>query len=469
MAKIEYKTIISQKAKARFGELVTGKGSFKLPYISPAIRTHRDCGALLENIKNGLYPQVITPYASCRSSVMSDLKDILGLSYETTSATGYVRPETLIIPDPEYEAISFNCIARKNFIILGSIDKNYRSLFKTALTSSKNTDSRIKVEKAWRDITKNYGYTGITDWATSILEGVESDIFLAPTPIVRGTEDSVLNAFGHGYNILDEAMSENKFNIYGIHFLFHWNLFLESNENSSKARKKIYDMLDTWHTANRDRYSSLVFSFKIRDNNHKLSDQNSGSARRQILSDFISEISERIRRANGMVIAHNFGNWSLGIIDSGSDISTFRITGPTRIDVPIIIRRGTGIGKNETVSMPYKGPKEIPSIFSPDTLTEWDIERVKKMWTDYHAYPVPSCVEPEPYWTWDNYNKKVIYCGRTRCGSLVELGEEYREVGVNVEGIPLNEALRNRIKQSDIDQELKDLCPSLRNYNFGSY
>ncbi len=475
MVKLEYKEIESQKVISRFGKLITNKGSFDMPFPSPGIRTKYDCEALIENIKNGLYPRMITPYASWRNSIMQDIKSLLGISYDQNDSEEKIIPvshKILVIPDPEYEALSFHCTARVKFKEATTIDKNFETLLETGL-SDKN---KKQVESVWNNVTSNYGYTGIKDWATSILEGVESDIFLAPTHIIKANvTNSVPKAFEHGYNILDEAMSDAKFTLYGIHLLLHWNIFQENNLKSSMTRKQIYSELENWIDP-RSRYSGLFLSFKVFDNNNRLSDQNCGTIRRKILSEFITEVSDRVRKADGAVITHNFGNWILGCMDSGSDIATFRMSGKTEIDKPLPI--GKVSKKSSKINNKVKRSHRLASILNKtivpaftnyDTLTESDIEDIKRLWDKEGSFPLPSCIDKAiDFWNL-NYHDQLVYCIRTRCGTFIELGEEYRKAGIDLDGIPLSEALRNRVKNSNISQELQDLCPSLGNILFSTY
>lgn len=465
MSKLIYKKVIAQQAASRFGSIETSKGTFDMPVPSPGIRTHYDVNALIENIKNGMYPRVISPYASCKNSIMSGIKGVVGLSYENEAEHKIkVKPNILIVPDPEYEALSFNCSSRYSFAKLGGMDANFRGLFETRLSGG-------KVEQTWNEITKNFGYTGIKDWATNSLDGVESDVFLAPTSIIFADKNSVSKAFNHGYNVLDEALNEAKFTLYGIHFLLHNKILLENNDDAIKARQEIYKELDTWSNSNRERYSGLIFSFKIYDNNRTLLDPNSGSLRRQNLSEFVTEVSERVRRADGGVVAHNFGNWVLGLLDSGADICSFRMSGETKIEVPIIPNakaRATIRQRKKSAPILESIPK-MPPFFNYDTLTDCAIDDLKKMWETEKSYPLPSCIpNAEPWWEFEDYNKRLIYCIRARCGSLIELGEEYRKAGIDIDGIPLCEAILSRVKSSKLMQDLQDLCPSLSNTNYGS-
>jgi len=460
---IVYEEIESQKTIARFGRIVTNKGSFNMPFLSPGLRTKYDCEAIMKNIQGGLYPQVITPYASRRNSVMYDIKKLLGISYEQNNTEEKIIPITpnvLVIPDPEYEALSFHCKAREKFKEIDSIDKNIKILFETGLSNKHEK----QVESVWKKISDDFGYTGIKDWATSILQGVESDCFFSPTHIIKSNSyNSVRKAFDHGYNILDEATADAKFTLYGIHFLLHWNIFKENNINSALMRQQIFTELDNWMDP-RSRHSGTVFSFKIFDKNNNLSDPSFGSVRRRILSHFISEISQRIRNAKGVVITHNFGNWTLGCIDSGADIATFRVSGKTEIEIPLPIGN---LGSKSSSNGQKEKPKynvellEQPSIFNFDTLTESDVEDIKRQWNEKGTFPVPACMgEAIDYWNLDHHDQQ-IFCIQTRCGTLVELSEEYRNAGIDIDGIPLSEALKNRVISSDISQEMQDLCPSL--------
>ncbi len=470
MIKLEYKKVESQRAISRFGKLRTSKGSFDMPYVSPGLRTKYDCEALFENIQGGLYPQIITPYASRRNSVMHDVKKLLGISYEQNNSDEEIisiQPNILIIPDPEYEALSFRCTARDKFKEIEDIDKNFKDLFDTQL-SNKN---KKQVESVWNKITSDYGYTGIKDWATNILQSVESDIFYAPTHIIKSNvHNSVRKAFNHAYNILDEAVADEKFTLYGIHSILHWNIFKENNVKAASTRQQIYSELENWIDP-RSRHSGLFFSFKIFDENNNLSNPNSGSIRRKILSHFISEISQITNNANGGIIIHNFGNWVLGAMDSGADIVTFRSSGPMEIEKPIPIgnilkNAKSGSNKKATYSIE---PPVTPSIFNFDTLTDSDVDVIKRLWEENGTYPLPSCIKNAiDYWDYDMHEQR-IYCARTRIGTLVEVGKEYRDIGIDVEGIPLSEGLRGRVNQSYIIQELIDLCPSLGNNIFSTY
>lgn len=88
------------------------------------------------------------------------------------------------------------------------------------------------------------------------------------------------------------------------------------------------------------------------------------------------------------------------------------------------------------------------------------MDALAAQWRGKKAFPVPHGVEPRPYWNNGSYEEQVLYTSHIRCASLVELGREYRAAGADG-SIPLSEALRSRIMQSEIRQQLVDLCPSL--------
>lgn len=444
-SKLEYELLESQKVFARFGILNTSKGSFMMPCVSPGIRTAYDAKALLDNMSGGLQPQVITPYLSYRRSILPTLADLLGRSYLKKLIEPF-RP--LIIPDPESEALSFNCIARNNFKKLGDVPSTVKTLLTTGLTSNPEK-GKPKVHSAWKMVRKDFGLSTVKEWAMKLHRAIGADVFLAPSPIMRGNPKLVKESFESGYAILDEAIAEAEFPMNGLHLLLHAELFKDGDE-AAKARKEIYSELGKWYTF-KERYSGIFLSFKIHDPSNYLTDPSSGSVRRRILSEFVTEISERVTKAKGATIGHNFGNWSIGLMDSGGDIATFRVSGEMRIDMPI---------KSDKKRKKGKDSKRIPPIFDKGTLSDISLAITKDLYKDKKAFPVPLCMESKDYWDLESYKDRAIYAYRTRCGTLVELGEEYREAGLHKK-IPLREALHNRIMQSEIRQELIDLCPSI--------
>ncbi len=146
------------------------------------------------------------------------------------------------------------------------------------------------------------------------------------------------------------------------------------------------------------------------------------------------------------MFAHNFGLWCLGMLDSGADAASFRMSGESlKIDVPI--------------RSPGKGYRKPPGLWSPTTLVEESKDDWQRQFQRTRAFPTPPHVSPAPYWL-DRYTDQLVYAARVRMDSLLELAKEYREAGLD-SNIPIGEALRSRIMDSEARQELVDLCPSL--------
>ena len=441
LEKLEYVSADAQEAVSRFGSLRTSAGTYKMPCICPAIRTRCDALAVLANVDQGIIPGVISIHASYVDKVVAVMGGYLGGGEE---AIRLERP--LVILDPESEALSSDCIARRNFQAMGDIPQSVDILMTAGLRGG-GKYNRPKAISAWRQVKKDYTLSGVKDYYARLHMAARADVFLAPTPIVRNDLNELTDAFEFGYNILDEAIADGEFPMYGIHLLLHSELF-NDKDASIAARNEIYKEVDTW-SGSKERFAGKVFSFKVFDTSDKLTEVEKGGVRRQNLSEFIMEISARVRKAGGAVVGHNFSTLSLGVLDSGADISSFRVSGGMKIDMPILKKKGQS-----------SGPKPVPAIYDYTRLTEVPMETIKVSYSENKAYPVPAGITPEPYWEWDNNDRKKIYTNRVKVASFLELGKEYREAGLNKE-IPIGEAIRNRILQCEERQALIDMCPSM--------
>ncbi len=271
-----------------------------------------------------------------------------------------------------------------------------------------------------------------------------SSVFLAIGPIVRASERGVREAFEIGKTILMDEVGKHGFPLFGIHFLLHSEL-VNRSEPSKAALGLFYDELDKLLGGRS--VPRLITSLKVYDGSSTLQDSQSGSPRRRALSEVVSEVTERVRRHGGALIGHDFGNLGLGILDSGADVASFKVSGlgPLRIEMP--------------VQPSTSGPRSTPSLFNHATLSEEPVDVILPKWRAARAFPTPTGVEPRPYWD-APYQEQVLYAAQVRCASLVEMGREYREAGLD-RATPLSEALRNRVLRSEVRQQLLDLCPSL--------
>jgi hypothetical protein len=442
LSKLEYIEVPAQKAISRFGILKTSSGAFNMPCSCPSIRTETDAKAIILNSKRGMVLQSIILHLSYRQRFLPTLHDYLGLSYDTP----VVRVKgPLVVSDPESEALSFSCTARNNYAAQDNIPTVVKDLLKTGLSKDDKAKGRINVHSKWKEIRTSYGLTSLKEWMVSNHKAVGADVFLAPGPIIRSDVDTIKEAFACGYAILDEARLD--FHMSGLHLLIHGELFRDTDD-AEIARKAIYSEIDTWSTI-KEQYSGKVLSFKLHDPSKILLEPESGSQARRNLSEFVTELSERVRKSKGALIGQNFSNLVLGILDSGADIASFRSSGPMQIDTPIYN------------SKKKKGSKQdVTSIMDHRRLSMVKTSDVRVAFETTGSYPVPSCVDPVPYWELRDLKDKRIHRSRIECGALAQIGDEYRAAGIDSE-IPLKESLSSLVGDSDERQMLIDLCPTL--------
>lgn len=440
--KLEYEEGRSaQKALSRFGVLKIPSGARRMPCISPSIRTGKDARAVIENIAAGMDPQVITLYLSYRRSFLPTLSTFLGRTYSDASIR---LAGPLVIPDIESEALSFNCIARAKYLKQSSPPSTVRRLLDTCLSKDKRAEGRYNAHSTWKEIRTSYGTTSVKDWLVGCHTAAGAEVFFAPSPILRIDLSTIGEAFKCGYSILDEARAD--FAMSGMHLLIHGELF-KDDDDADIARNAIYSEIDKWSTV-KEQYSGTFLSFKVHDPSKILLEPMSGQLARRNLSEFVTELSERVRKSNGALITHNFANLCLGPLNSGADVATFRVSGNMKIDTPISRPKG-------------KRPKrEVTSVMDPGSLSMVDVSEMKESYEQKGSFPVPSCVGVIPFWEMPDLKSREIYERRMRCGRMVELGEEYRDAGLD-KSILLKDALRSLVMNSEERQKLTDLCPSL--------
>ena len=434
---LEYEDLGVHQAIARFGILHTPTGGYDLPAMSPGIRTETDARAVLLTASGGLAIEAVTPLLSWGKSFGRTILD----AFSGAGGEAQVKPP-LVVPDPEAEAFSFNCIARGRFAGMADTPPLVKRLMSCSLSGG---DGREEVYPHWKKYAAHYGFAALEEWLESRYEDVGSRTFFALGPIIRANATRVVQCFNHVRTILEDEVAKALFPMHGAHFLMHSEMFSNTPE-SQAALAKMYDQLELLLDA--PPVPDLFVSFKVWDANGSLLDPQAGSARLRVLSEFTTEISERVRRFRGAVIGHNFANLGLGILDSGADIASFRVSGPMRIDTP--------------VRSVFRGPRPVPRLFNHGTLSEEPVEAVVAQWRSRRAFPVPAGVTPQPYWTKEGYTDQLLYASHVRCAALVELGREYRAAGLD-KTIPLSEALRSRILRSEVRQALLDLSPSLAN------
>jgi hypothetical protein len=434
-------TVVHKGTSSRFGELVTGSGKYSMPVCSPALRTKADVKAVIKNINSGMKLEVLSPYLSRRNKLSQELKPLITQGSQTMVTFG----KPLIIPDIESEALSFNCIARLEYMKMGGYVSSVEKLLNTGLVGN-SSNGQQSVHTAWREVDKKSSFSGLVNWMITSQSSVGSDVLLLPTPIIRSSKITSIEAFQYVKKMLPTAKATQAFTMFGVHLLFHAEIF-RPEKDSDETRKAIVDEVNTWVT-NQDLHD-LFLTFKVHDPNHILTDQFIGNIARRNLSTLISDLQEGVKKAGGVLVAFNFGNWALGALDSGADIVSFRVSGDMSIERPMKAIKGP------------KGPRKIPSFLIPRGLTDEDPKVIKRIAQQNNgAFPHTPYVNDKEYWDDSfNWNEKVLYTSQERCGVLIDIGEEYRNAGLD-KTIPLTDAVKSRVQQAQNNQELWDLCPS---------
>jgi hypothetical protein len=438
-----------EHAASRAGRLHTPAGVFDVPEVSPSLRTLTDWKAVQLNIEHGLQVRVISPYASEADSFGPEFADFFWPTQTRLIPTSV--PSPLVIADIESEALSFNCKARENYKRLDKpMGKSGRNeAMELLLSTSGRTDAGLRTQEAhaaWNQMLEEYGPGLLMDWTKQHLTAVGSDVLSVPTPIIKKEAGSVENALRIGKLLLPIAQRSTEFKMHGIHLLLSDGLF-DVSSRATKARSALEKGIASWAMDYTTR--DLFLSMKIDDSGTILNDRERGRIARRHLSDLLVNLQQSVRLSNGVLVAFNVGNWALGYLDSGADIAGVRLTGR-----PIIDRLWAG-RKGETHEL------DVPPITSLRSMADEPYEVVKEHYEQNdQAFPVPSCMDPEPYWGFSPRDQWK-YVARAKCGVFVSVGKEYREAAEDPSK-PLRESLASRINDSGMRQELTDLSPSVR-------
>lgn len=434
-------TTVHRGTASRFGELVVGQRKYQMPACSPAVRTKADVSAVVQNIGAGMKLEVLTPYLSRRNKLSQELKPLITTNSQFMAMYG----KPLILPDIESESLNFNCIARSEFKKMGGFVPSVAQLLNTGLRGDSSAGVQ-STHTAWREVDRKYGFSGVVDWMATSQSAVGSDVFLMPTSIIRSEISTATEAFQFAKKMIPAAKAYQGFTMFGIHLLIHSEIF-KTDKESNDTRKAIVDEIHTWSGFQNLR--SLFLSLKVYDPNHILTDQFLGNVVRRNFSYFISDLQEGVQKAGGILVVFNVGNWALGVLDSGADIASFRVSGDTSIERPMRGRKG------------IRNQRKIPPFLIPRGLTDEDPRVLKRIAAQNNgAFPHTPYVNEEEYWEPSfNWNEKVLYTSQERCGVLVDVGNEYRNAGLD-RNIPLKDAVKSRVQQAQNNQELWDMCPS---------
>jgi hypothetical protein len=232
----------------------------------------------------------------------------------------------------------------------------------------------------------------------------------------------------------------------GANFLIHGEFF-EPSGAARRAREAFLNEAQNFRkTAT---FSKKVIGVKVYHNNlTTFKSPSQGHLARANLSAFMFELNENVQAADGLRVDHNWYNWSLGLLDSGADMVTTRLDGHMNIEVPMPRKRGP------------RGPQKPPGIYVPRAMVDFEEADIKAAFERDGAFPAAPGVSQEPFWTYKMPEKRR-FAAQTRVAGFIELGREYRAAGLDEEQL-IAEAVRSRVEDSLISEDLRDLCASLR-------
>lgn len=427
---------------------------YPTPVTSPAIRTTLESRALLRLLKDGAR----TPALFIPLSRRKEVKGVLGSVIDSTRTTldGFVgssdRP--MIIPDPESEAFTLPCRARDNFRDDGysPIPTQAEELFGSVLRVSPKQFGHREYGKAWDETASKVGIASLGEWYERITHEAGSSVYLAPSPMIRASTQSVDRAFRVSWKLVDVATES--FDASGPHFLVHSELF-RNDSFATAARLAFLARLQSEYATITPRRLPYL-SLKVYQNGTDLAWGPGASQCRRNFSEFVGNVSHHIRAMGGALILQNLGTWSLGGLDSGADVVSFRGDArPLQID-PVWRRAPKVAGRRRTLTKTAKHRDVEP--FDPHALCDGSLQQYKSTWSaGVTAFSSSPHVEPEPFWEWE-WEKQFEYRTRQIIDGLVELGREYRQ---DLQGeVPIGEAVRSRIQRMRDQDALTDLCPS---------
>lgn len=445
---ITFKQLKTSDTNIRFGKLYLDENEYyDIPSFAPVPRREYETVAMMDLKARGVtFPIIIAPLSKRKevrsliaSSVISDDGRIIGSIND--------KSKTLTIPDTESEVFSFNVPAREEYSVDKSIPKSVKEiLLKTALSDNKD-DHTIEYGEAWDIFKKDFSLSVLRAYEEKLQSELGSPIFFVPTPLIRTGIKNVERAINYGIEMM-LTTEKQSFKGIGLNLLIHSEIFGQS-DNSEASRTKLIKMISKLGKQDDARITSFPFiSFKIYDPSNYLVLSSQASVFRRNLSDTIVSLMEEVRSMNGLLIAHNFGRWGLGAIDSGADITGFRCDAQV-FKVDRFYRR-QGEVKADNLPVPP---------FDPEKFSDGNLREFKRSWLKNDTFPHPPHVEPENWWD-KSPDTQYRYRARTIVDSHMEFGKETRD-SIN-SNIPVSDAISSRVGRMKEQDPMFDLCPSLR-------
>jgi len=427
------------KAKTIWDE----KLSLTLPDVSFGLRTQTDIRIIKKILGEKVNVPIITPYASRIQRIRGALLNILN--------DEGIGKKPLVIPDVEPEAFSFNCVARHEYRKLGP-----PSVVSLLLDTSLSGSSGTRYTSAWRSVQSNLQSLYI--FTAEAQRRVGSQIYFAPTPLIRGESVTVKLAIDIAKELLLQGLKFDPrspaFPEWGISFLIHSDFF--GNDVKNEEARQIF--LDSLQNVLRldDLPEHISISIKLSDDKLYSSTETSAASRRINFSHLVGEMSfilEDIRNARGngiggsLIFQNAHPGLLIGFFDSGVNVCAPRISGDPTIDVP---RRGKR-GK--------QGKRAVTAIWDHEKLSDQPLDNIKKEYEQNKAFTVPKGIDPIDFWDMPS-RQQYDYYYEMRVKSCMEIVDELKNAIIKPD-TPYRDELRDRANNAAESQILFDLCPTL--------
>lgn len=459
-------TAYRPEAGIRFGRLYLDEEEYyDVPALAPLPTKTYDVDIISRLKSDGVKMPIIVTPLRFRDSIkgMSATASIFAEENKIGEILGQRR--TLLLPDVESETFSVNVTARDFYNEDKLIPDQVKNLlFSTGLTYYENEytgKKNYEYLKKWEEFRRDYGLSSLRNYEEKIQSELGSPIFFAPTPLIRVANNSLDKAFQYGTEMLLTTQKQT-FKGLGIHLLLHSEIFGQ-DDVASELRAGLINKVNSLKSHSNVGFSSFPFiSIKVYDPNDNLLKNSQASLYRKNFSSTVVSISENVREMNGFLIIHNMGRWSLGGVDSGADLVSFRSDGkPFEIDNFYHRKKKTANLKDRTkirIEPKTLRKDSFAPPFDPEKLSDGEILSFKSSWNKNKYFKHPPHVQPQPWWAFSNKNDRWKYRARVIIDSIMELDREIREMAKSE--IPVYESVRSRIGRMGEQDPMVDLCPS---------
>ena len=200
------------------------------PASAPVLATTTEATATLRLFQDGVRTPVIFVPLSRRGAMKSQLGSLMDRSVGTLD--GFVGPteRPMILPDPEAEALSSPSRARDLFLNdkLSPPPDQARALLDAVLRQETKGKMRSEYGKIWDQTLSTVGIANVGEWFERMTHEAGSSAYLAPSPVIRGSQRSVRRAFQIVWRFVDTAATS--FDASGPHFVLHEEVFRDERD-----------------------------------------------------------------------------------------------------------------------------------------------------------------------------------------------------------------------------------------------